>query len=75
MGTILELAAADGVSLVSHEKEELTRRVRVGSHCQSLEEYLEAYHITTSVMQTRHALERVAYEAFELCHEDGITYW
>ena len=47
---------------------------RVGSHCKSLEEYLEAYAITLSVMQTSSALERCSFEALELCHDDGITY-
>lgn len=74
VGTILSLAAAEGVRLPAEEEESLGKLVKVGSHCQSLEEYLAAYAITLSVMQSPQALTRVSYEAFHLCHSDGILY-
>jgi adenosine deaminase len=72
--TILELAQQDRVALPTTDLAALTRLVRVGSACSSLVEFLEAYKITLSVLQTRQALERCSFEAFELCREDGVSY-
>ncbi len=72
--TILELAKQDDVLLPTTDEAALTRLVRVGAACESLVEYLEAYRITLSVLQTRSALARCSFEAFELCHGDGVSY-
>src|SRR5262245_42071172 len=58
---MLELARAQGVKLPADTPEGLARALYVKG-AKSLEEYLEKYAITLSVMQTREALERVAYE-------------
>ena len=59
--TMLELARAQGVKLPADTPEALAKAL-YGAGAQSLEEYLEKYAITLSVMQTREALERIAYE-------------
>ena len=59
--TMLDLARAQGVKLPADTAEGLARALDV-SGAQSLEQYLEKYTITLSVMQTAEALERIAYE-------------
>jgi adenosine deaminase len=59
--TMLDLASAQGVKLPADTPEGLARALDV-SGAQSLEQYLEKYTITLSVMQTAEALERIAYE-------------
>lgn len=59
--TMLELARSQGVRLPADSVEGLTRALSVAGS-KSLEEYLEKYAITLSVMQTAPALERIAYE-------------
>lgn len=59
--TMLDLAREQGVRLPADDPDGLRRAVYV-RHAKSLEEYLERYVITLSVMQTPRALERIAYE-------------
>lgn len=59
--TMLELARAQGVRLPADTPEALAQAMLVRD-AQSLEEYLQKYVITLSVLQTAAALERVAYE-------------
>ena len=42
---------------------------------ESLEEYLEAFVHTTALMNSFENLERIAFEAAEDMHNDGITYY
>ena len=51
VSTILELAEEQGVKLPANKEEELKELVCVGASCQSLEEYLQAFSITLSVLQ------------------------
>lgn len=59
--TMLELARAQGVRLPADDPATLAQTVYVRD-AGSLEEYLERYVITLSVMQTAEALQRIAYE-------------
>jgi adenosine deaminase len=59
--TMLELARVQGIRLPADTPDALARALMVTA-AQSLEEYLEKYAITLSVMQTAEALERIAYE-------------
>jgi adenosine deaminase len=59
--TMLELARVQGVRLPADTPDALAQAMLVRG-AQSLEEYLEKYVITLSVLQTAAALERVAYE-------------
>ena len=45
------------------------------SKSSSLEDYLEAFIHTTALMSTYDNLERIAFEAAEDMHKDGITHY
>ena len=59
--TMLELARQQGVRLPAETPEALAKAMLVRD-AKNLEEYLEKYSITLSVLQSAAALERVAYE-------------
>jgi adenosine deaminase len=59
--TMLELARQQGIRLPADDPAELARAVSVRD-ARNLDEYLERYTVTLSVMQTAGALERIAYE-------------
>src|SRR5438034_3379528 len=59
--TMLELARQQGIRLPADTPEALAKAMLVRD-AKNLEEYLEKYQITLSVLQTAAALERVAYE-------------
>ncbi|HCF57218.1 MAG TPA: adenosine deaminase [Myxococcales bacterium] len=60
--TILELAERQKVKLPAENEEQLARAIHMGQVCNSLEEYLVAFDVTLSVLQTEEALYRSAYE-------------
>ena len=60
--TILELADKQKVKLPANDVEGLGKAIHKGEICKDLVEYLKAFDITCSVMQTEDALERTAYE-------------
>lgn len=72
--TILDLAKEQGVTLPAHTEQELFQQVYAGSHCESLEDYLKSFAITLSVLQTKEALYRVAYELIEDCAKENVRY-
>jgi adenosine deaminase len=59
--TMLDLARRQGVRMPAETPDELAKAMLVRD-AKSLEEYLEKYTITLSVLQSAEALERVAYE-------------
>lgn len=73
--TIIELARAQKIALPTEDEQELTQILMPGENCQSLEEYLQAFGITCSVMGTREALYRIAYELVEDCARDQHRYF
>ncbi|MCP3167432.1 adenosine deaminase [Myxococcus qinghaiensis] len=60
--TILELAEQQKVKLPSDTVDGLAKAIHMGEVCESLEEYLVAFDVTLSVLQTADALYRAAYE-------------
>ncbi|WP_163996034.1 adenosine deaminase [Pyxidicoccus caerfyrddinensis] len=60
--TILELAEQQKVKLPADTEDGLARAIHMGQVCKSLEEYLVAFDVTLSVLQTADALYRAAYE-------------
>jgi adenosine deaminase len=73
-GTMIELAEAVGYEgLPSRDAEELRRAIYQGES-RSLVAYLEAFRHTVGVMQTPHALQRVAAEAVADLAADGVVY-
>ncbi|MFK7850950.1 MAG: adenosine deaminase [Akkermansiaceae bacterium] len=73
--TILELAADRQYSdLPESNPEDLEKWFHRGARTGSLSEFLEGFQHTIAVMQTKEALERVAYEFIEDMHNDGVVY-
>ena len=71
---MLEIAAENGVALPADDPAGLMRAMHCGEHCGSLTEYLKAFEITLSVMQTEQALFRVAYELAEDAARENVRY-
>jgi len=74
LDTILDLAKADKIALPSFDRDELFRRIYAGEVCGSLDDYLKAFDITLSVMQTKESLERTAYELAEDAWKENVRY-
>lgn len=72
--TIIELAEKDNIKLPTHNPEELKSWFHRGADRKSLPLYLEGFGLTCGVMQTTEALQRVAREAMEDLHADGVVY-
>jgi adenosine deaminase len=71
--TLLELGAEYGVAMPAATPEAMREYMRVDD-ARNLEDYLERFDITLSVMQTEAALERVAYELAVDAAKDGVRY-
>ena len=72
--TILELAEEQGVQLPGDSVETLRPFVEVGPECSSLVEYLKAFDVALSVMQTGEALSRTAFELAEDASRENVRY-
>jgi adenosine deaminase len=71
--TLIELAKEYDTPMPRPDPDSLRDYMRA-SDVHSLEEYLERFTVTLSVMQTADALERVAYELAEDVAADGVRY-
>ena len=74
LDTILDLARQQQVKLPTTDRAELFRMIYAGDVCNSLEDYLKAFDITLSVMQTEEALERTAYELAADAWKENVRY-
>ena len=63
--TMLELADEQGIRLPTRDLPRLTRLLEAGKRTRNLGDYLKIFDLTLSVMQTKEALYRVAYELAE----------
>jgi adenosine deaminase len=72
--TILDLARQQRVRLPADEPDRLFHFIYAGERCESLDDYLKAFDITLSVMQTEESLYRVAYELAEDCARENVRY-
>ena len=72
--TIIELASEYGIALPSTDPKSLHEWFARGGKQKSLTLYLRAFGVTTSVMQTKEALKRIAFEAVEDLAEDRVCY-
>ena len=73
--TVIALAKDCGYhGLPTDDAAELGSWFHRGANKGSLPEYLEGFAHTCAVMQTRAAIERVAFEFIEDLHEDGVVY-
>jgi adenosine deaminase len=74
ISTLLELAGEQGVALPAETPEGLRRAMHCGENTGSLLEYLKAFDITLSVLQTEDALYRVAYELAQDAAAENVRY-
>lgn len=76
LGTILELAEKEGVDLPGdpQTEDELARAINMGQICEDLTDYLRAFDVTLSVMQTEEALYRAAFELGEDAARENVKY-
>lgn len=72
--TILELAEEQKVKLLADTEEGLARAIHMGEICKSLEDYLVAFDVTLSVLQTAEALYRSAYELAVDAAAENVRY-
>jgi adenosine deaminase len=73
--TVIDLAKAEGYTgLPTDDAKELAAWFFRGANRGSLPLYLEGFQHTIGVMQTRTALERVAFEFIEDMFHDGVVY-
>lgn len=71
--TLLDLAGEYGVTMPRADAESLQEFMTV-RNARNLEDYLERFDVTLSVMQRADALERIAFELAEDAHRDGVWY-
>ncbi|HEY1555610.1 MAG TPA: adenosine deaminase [Kofleriaceae bacterium] len=74
LDTVLDLARKQGTKLPTFDRDELFNVLYAGDQVASLDDYLRAFDITLSVMQTETALERTAYELAEDAHAENVRY-
>jgi adenosine deaminase len=74
LDTIIELARQQRVKLPTEDRDELFRLIYAGEICNSLDDYLKAFDITLSVMQTEESLERTAFELAEDAWKENVRY-
>lgn len=72
--TILELAEKQGVKLPASDEVGLAKAIHMGEMCKSLEDYLVAFDVTCSVLQTEESLYRAAYELGIDAAAEGVRY-
>ncbi len=72
--TIFDLAKKQGVKLPANNENDLKKIICCDENCNNLDEYLEGFAITLSVLQTKDALIRVAYELAEDAANENIRY-
>lgn len=72
--TVLELAQDCEAELPSTDPAELAKHLIMEDNCKSLEQYIRAFDITLSVLQTREGLERAAYELACDAADENVKY-
>jgi adenosine deaminase len=76
LSTILDLAEKQGVELPNgaSTEEELAEELHMGEICHDLNDYLKAFDVTLSVLQTEEALYRAAFELGEDAAKENVQY-
>lgn len=74
ISTLIELAKKHKIDLPSYEPEELKKIICCDEKCESLDDYLQGFHIVNRVLQNKEGLKRTAYELAEDCAAENIRY-
>jgi adenosine deaminase len=72
--TILELAEQQKIKLLADTEDGLAKAIHMGEVCKSLEDYLVAFDVTLSVLQTEEALFRAAHELATDAAAENVRY-
>jgi len=72
--TIIDLAKKQNVKLPESDPKKLEKLLIAGPWCESLVDYLKAFDITTSVLQTAESLRRATYELAEDNASENVRY-
>lgn len=72
--TILAEAERQQIRLPAEDPDRLFQLIYAGDVCRSLEDYLKAFDITLSVLQSEEALYRAALELAEDCARENVRY-
>lgn len=72
--TILELGEEQKIKLPADSVDGLAKAIHMGEVCGSLEDYLVAFDVTLSVLQTEKALYRAAYELAVDAAAEGVRW-
>lgn len=72
--TIIDLASEEGITLPETDPVKLQKWIVRGGEEKSLALYLESFALTTQVMQSEYALERIAFEAIEDLAAENVVY-
>lgn len=74
VNTAIELARQNDVSLPSGDEETVYDFLSVKGQVENLNEYIDKFDVTLSLMQEYEALRRVAYELAEDAAQENVTY-
>ena len=74
ISTMLDLAQKQKINLPVSNEEDLTKLLVINGRVNNLDEYLERFSLTLSVLQTPESLTRTTYELAEDCWNDGVRY-
>ena len=74
LDTVLDLAKRQNMKLPTFDRGDLQKMLVAGEHITSLDDYLRAFDITLSVMQTEEGLERSAYELAVDAWAENVRY-
>ena len=74
LATVLDLAREQGVTLPASDIEGLRAAMHIGQNVGSLVQYLKAFDVTLSVLQTQEALFRAAYELAQDAAAENVRY-
>ena len=72
--TIIDLAEKQKVDLPTTNLDELKNILSIGDKRVSLEEYLEKFKVTLSVLQTPESLERTSFELIQEVAKENVRY-
>ncbi len=74
IATIIDLAKKFDVKLPETDPKKLAKIVCCSEACESLDEYLQGFHIVNLVLQNREGLYRAAYELAEDAAKENVRY-
>ena len=74
INSIIDIAKKNKVKLPTNEPKQLTKLISLNKQKISLEEYIDLFDITLSVMQDDDALDRISYELMEDLNSDNVYY-